>query len=141
MGLDVGVNSWVTIAEADSYISNKINSNIWPLDNDTKAKYLIMAFYAIYTSPDLNIQKNSINEKVKISQMELALWFVGNYTAFSKRQALQSMGVTSFSADSVSENYNEKGSLTLPAFIKDLLSDFMHGSTVATFNRDVEYYR
>lgn len=137
MGLVVGTNSWVTIAEADSYIANKINSDSWTAID--KAKYLISAFYAIYTSPDLNIPKDSTNEKVKIAQMELAYWFLDNYTAWTKRQALQNMGVTEFRADGISEVYNNKGSL--PFYILDMLKDFKTGSTIATFERDVEYYR
>lgn len=137
MGLVVGSNSWVTIAEADSYIADKINSGLW-LTTD-KAKYLISAFYAIYTSPDLNIAKESTNEKVKIAQIELAFWFIDNYNAWMKRQAIQGMGVTQFTADGIHESYNNKGSL--PLFILDMLTDFKTGSTIATFERDVEYYR
>jgi hypothetical protein len=135
--LVVGQNSWVTIAEADTYISNKINSGSWSTVD--KAKYLITAFFAIFTSPDLSISKNETNEKVKLAQIELAFWYIDNYNSWMKRQSIQSMGVTSFSVDSIHESYNNKGSL--PLYILDMLSDYKTGSTIATFDRDVEYYR
>ena len=130
----VGTNSWVSVAEADNYLNQKLNTTSWATANKEGA--LVSAFYEIYNDPSLLIPKNSTNEKVKNAQIELAFWLVENITAWNKRKSLQSMGVKEFDIDNVKEVYNKNSSL--PTFIDNMLQDFKSGGTIATFSRSID---
>ena len=135
--MTVGVNSWVTIAEANFYLETEFGASEWtPLSNDIKEQCLVTAFWWIYTYPGVNIPKTSTNERVKVAQIKLAWWIYQNYDEFKKREALISSGVTRFTLSKWSENL---GKVDLPEFIKDLLPILEDlGGVFPTFNRDLE---
>lgn len=135
--MTVGVNSWVTIPEANLYLSEKFGAEEWSaLSDNTKTKCLVTAFWWIYTYPGVNIPKSSTNERVKVAQIELAWWIYQYYEEFDKREALISSGVTRFTLSKWSENL---GKADLPEFIKDLLPVLEDlGGVFPTFNRDLE---
>jgi hypothetical protein len=137
MGLILHDNSWVTIAEADTYLSDKFGASAWLLSTD-KAALLITSFREIYFNPDFSIPKTSTNEAVKSAQIELAFWLLNYDVDRDKREALQIMGVTSAKADDTQENYNCK--FILPPFVTNLLSGFLTGSCIARIKREVKHY-
>lgn len=134
--LTVGTNSWVTIAEADSYIADMYSNTGWAAAD--KDKLLITAFRRIYTCPDFSIAKTSTNELVKWAQIELAFWLLKNNNDMQKREALQSMNITSVRIDDMSESY-DKGFI-LPPIVKNMLKDFASGSHIGVIDREVENY-
>jgi len=137
MSLILHTNSWVTIAEADNYLSDKFGASAWSLSTEKEA-LLVTAFYEIYTTPNITIPKNSTNERVKWAQIELAFWLLQHDQDRGIRESLQVMGVTSAKADDTQENYNCK--FILPPTIANLLSDFMSGLQIGHVNRKIKHY-
>jgi len=122
MGLVLFTNSWVTVNEANTYLSNKFLADGWvTLTSKQKEQVLITAFWWIYNYPSFSIAKTSTNEKVKNAQIELAWWTFNYYQEFRDREALISSGVNSFALSKWSESL---GSQDLPKSILDMLSDF-----------------
>lgn len=136
MGLILHTNSWVTVIEADIYLTDKPNTANW-LASTQKEKYLIEAFFEIYTSPNFSIPKTSTDERVKWAQIELAYWNFKYGEDKEKREALQMMGVTSAKADDTQEDYNCK--FVSSPIITGLLSDFLTGAYNARFHRKIKH--
>ena len=136
MGLVVGTNSWVTVAEADSYLADKFGASAWSgLANSIKEQSLITAFWWIYNNPNYNIAKSSTAEKVKNAQIELAWWIYNYYEEYRKREALISSGVKKFRIGEFSEDLNNQ---SLPKIVTDMLEDELTnlGGSFPTVSRD-----
>lgn len=105
MAIAVGTNSWVTLAEADTYFSTHIGSAPWDALNDTdKEKYLITAYNWIYYDSSFDVPAASTETAVKYGQCEAALFLINYYAEYSKRDALIASGVTSFEYGKRSED-------------------------------------
>ena len=138
MGLILHSNSWVTIAEADNYLNDKFGASAWLLSLEKEA-LLITAFYEIYTSPGVSIEKISTNERVKWAQIEMAFWLLKHDNDRDVREALQIMGVTSAKADDTQENYNCK--FLLPPVVTNLIIDFTTGGMqIGRIKRKIKHY-
>ena len=138
MALTVGTNSWVTVIEADNYLSDKFGADGWSaLSNNVKEQCLVTAFWWLYTYPGLNVPKTSTNEKIKTAQIELAWWVYNNYPEFEKRGVLIASGVEDFTLSKWKEKL---GKQDLPYFILNLIFELLTdtGGFFPTFNRDLE---
>lgn len=136
--LQVGVNSWVTLTEADDYLEATFGAATWAtLSEVTRLQCLISAFRWIYNYPDVNIPKTSTDEKVKAAQIELAWWIYNYWTEYRDRQSLIAGGVTKFRLSKWSEDLNGQD---LPQNIKDILSDLLEntGGVFPTFTREIQ---
>lgn len=134
----VGTNSWVTLAEANLYLQNKLGADDWStLSDSTKEQCLITAFWLIYTWPEVSIPKNSTDEKVKIAQIELAWWLYNHYSEWRERGALIAGGVKSFAISKWRETLNKQ---SLPLEVQNLLDDSLlnAGGYFPTFERELE---
>lgn len=109
MAIVVGTNSWLTLAEAESYFSTRINSTAWSglPDNATKEKYLISAFNWIYYDPAFTAPSTADDDAVKYGQCEGALFLITYGDEYYKRDALIASGVTSFDYSKWSEDLGE----------------------------------
>ena len=136
--MTVGTDSWVTVAEANTYLADKYGASTWSALTDAiKQDLLITAFRAIYFSGDYNIPKTSTNEFVKNAQIETA-WYLYNFnTEIEKRSALQEQGVLSFSLSKFSETYKGNYSLIAP-IAKKMLMSFESWDVFGTFDREVD---
>ena len=125
MSLSLGVNSWVTVAEADTYFSDRWLASGWAgLTNTEKEQLLITAHNWIQAQREFDINEDSTNTKVKKAQLELA-WFIYNYfEETEKRRALYAQGVRDFKLSKWEETLEEGG---FPTFILDMLSDEITG--------------
>jgi hypothetical protein len=125
MGLVVGTNSWVSVAEADIYFADRWNTSSWAgLSNTQKEQLLITAYRWIQGSNLFSIAPSSTSEAVKQAQMELA-WYIYNYmNETEKRRALYAQGVREFQLSKWEETLEESG---FPDFIKDILADSLSG--------------
>lgn len=126
MGLTVGTNSWVTVAEADSYLSEKfgIGTTWTSLTPSEKEQALITAYRWIQSLSIYTISPSSTEEKVKHAQIELALYVVKYYDEHNKRTALYAQGVRNFSISKWKENLDKS---KLPFEVEDLLDDYLTG--------------
>jgi hypothetical protein len=123
MSLTVGTNSWVSVAEADTYFSDHWTaSSTWSgLTNTQKEQLLITAYRWIQAQSAFSISPAATAALVKTAQMELA-WYVYNYmTETEDRRALYAQGVREFELSKWSETLEKGG---FPPFIADYLDDY-----------------
>ena len=137
MALVVGTNTFVTLAEANTYFSSRFGAiATWAgLTDAIKEALLITAYNWILSDPNYVIA--AVTDKIKQAQMELA-WYTYNYlNSHEKREALIAQGVKRFSLSKWSETLSM---VDLPKKVKDLLSDanLNEGGYVAEFQRDLE---
>ena len=119
--ITVGVNSWVTIAEADAYFLDRFGSSAWAgFSAAVKTDLLITAYRWIMQQSSFSIAANSTSSKVKQAQYETA-WFVYKYfDKFEERRALFASGVRHFKIEQFEEDLAAAG---FPDYISDILSD------------------
>ena len=131
MSIVVGQNSWVTLAEADTYFTDRIGTSSWFSLTDTpstpgadsKEGYLITAFNILIGSPDVSLSPSLTDDNVKKAQMEFALFLVQHYTEFDERSAAQSTGVSEFQYSKRKEKFDNPGDgVKLPYTVIGLLS-------------------
>lgn len=118
----VGTDSWVTVAEADTYFSMKYGAGAWAgLSNDQKVQLLVSAHNWIQSQPDISIPETSTDTKVKQAQCEAAWYIYLHWENHDKRRALEAQGVKAFHVGNFGETL-EIGQF--PGWLKDLVSDF-----------------
>ena len=143
MALVVGTNSWASVAEADTYLADKIDAEAWFLlaDSDdpgvrSKGALLASAFHWLQGSPQLSIASSSTDDDVKNAQIEAA-WFLQEYSEEMKdRRAAIASGVTSLRLSRRAETLRA-GNQTIPAHILGMLSSY--GTSNMTADLKGEY--
>ena len=131
----VGVNSWVTLAEADAFIEGQFGSSWSALTITQRQQCLITAFWWLYNSSQYNITKTSTNENVKNAQMLLADWIGEFFEDWKERNALWSSGVKSFSLSKWRETLQKT---EIPENIKDILFTFATGEHFFNISRTID---
>ncbi len=135
MGIVVGINSWVTADEADTYMLDRFSGDAWAGYTPTKKEQLLITAYRwIKSKTYLTIPANSTAVTVKNAQVECAWYIAQFWTGHEKRSALQSQGVTEFELSKFREKLSR--GTDLPEFVKDLLGDFLTGEYFPTFTRE-----
>lgn len=140
MALVVGTNSWVTVAEADIYLTDRIGSTEWfgLLDlpsnpgEDAKETMLISAFYWLIGSPELNLTPSLSATNVKNAQIEAALFLLEHYDELNERRAFISAGGESFKLSKRSEDLNLKN-LKIPPQIAGLIPEYGINHAIVDF--------
>jgi len=145
-----GIDSYVTLAEADDYISNFHPGSAWEnLIGAKREQRLVLAcerlealpFSGRKTGRDQTLSfprfpNTTVPESIKAAQVEIALLFVsqsGLSAEAAQRANLQRQGVTSFSIGDLSESYGGKSGLVedhtflANAEIHALLNRFLQG--------------
>lgn len=124
MSLVIGSNSFVTLAEANSYFAEKYGASVWAsLTSANKEQLLISAYRWITRSSEVSVPPTATATNVKYAQIELA-WYIYCYNEeHNKRSALYSQGVRSFNISKFSETLSQGG---LPDIVKDLLKDSLN---------------
>lgn len=133
----VGTNSWVTIAESDSYLEEKLDASAWASLTDLqKTQRLISAYRWINQQADISIAASSTADVVKYAQIETAWYMHKNWTAHDKRNALYAQGVREFDISKYSEKLE---GAKLPEYIRLMLVDFITGggNYFPTVSRDM----
>lgn len=125
MAVQVGINSWITIAEADAYLTDRIDAVEWFTLADTgaagsnnKTSYIVSAFYWLYASELFVIPKSNSDQDVKDAQAEVCLFLLKYSSDYERRQALISSGVKDFTRSKWSETLNE---VSVPVNIRGML--------------------
>jgi hypothetical protein len=134
--MTVGIDSWVTLSEANNYFVNKWGASAWaPLIILQKEQLLISAYRWMKSISGLSIADSSTDPKVKNAQIELS-WYIYNFSEdHFKHQALDAQGVKSFSIMSYSETLQ---GAQFPQYILDTLDAFVtnSGGKIITVHRD-----
>lgn len=117
----VGTNSWVTVAEADTYFEARLNAAAWSSATATqKIQALIMAYRqlnaASYSFPSTAV------DAMKYAQFEQALFLLSYSSDIDARTALQAQGVTE--AGIVKEKYSGSASLPICATAKAFVEGY-----------------
>ena len=134
MGLTVGTNSWATIAEADTYLTNRIGAEDWFDLSDTgdpgavsKETLLITAFYRL--SASYNIEASETDTNLKNAQIEAAFFLMDNFVEFDERDKTLAAGVQKFRQSQWSEDYRDGFTeVMFPGFILNFIKDYTGGS-------------
>jgi hypothetical protein len=121
--MTVGTDTWVTLDYANDYIDNLYGEANWPLLSDpNKEKLLITAFRRLKNK--FGIAALSTATAVKDAQVITALFIINNFEDLKKREALQAMGVKSFTIAGFSETYTAADEYFIPPEAEALLSDY-----------------
>lgn len=134
--LTVGTNTWVTLAEADSYFESRYGSDAWAtLTADNRKKLLISAYQWINSDPAYSI--SAVTDKLKKAQLELAWYIYTNYEQHEKHVNLYSSGVRTFRISKFHEDLEKP---QMPTIVKDLLDEynFNSGGYFPTISREVD---
>jgi hypothetical protein len=130
MSLVVGTNSWATVAEADTYLTDRINAVDWFSTSPTaapgavsKESLLVSAFYWLTGAPELSLSVTLTDTNVKNAQIEAALFLLEHYDELNERRAAMFTGVESWKLSKKSENYNID-QLQIPSYIIGMLRDY-----------------
>lgn len=147
MSIIVGTNSWVTIAEADTYLTTKVGSQEWftlddePSDpgEESKESWLVSAYNYLINNCGYSIPSDSTDQNVKYAQIEFAYYLLRYSEEFEDRANSIAMGVTEFKASKWSEKYkggsssSGEGYISLPPAVRNYLCAYDGlNQTVAT---------
>lgn len=136
MALVVGTNSWCTISEADTHLTDRLGAANWFLLSDSgdpgtesKTSLLITSFYLLFNNVLFDIAISSSDENVKHAQIEFALFLLENRIDYFKRMQMQASGIEQFTRSEWSEKLKEIG---IPVNILGMLTEYGVGNTVVT---------
>lgn len=137
--ITVGVNSWITLAEADAYLATKLYADDWATTAQaTREQAVISAFWRIYSNSNYSIPKSSTDEPVKQAQAETAFYMLEYESEMKKRRALQAAGVKEFEVSKFSETYEKGKASLLPQEAEELLFDYQAWNPVGTISRTLD---
>ena len=108
MSITVGTDSWISLADAETFFASHIGATPWDalLDND-KEKYLKTAYRWIYYDSAFSAPAASSETAVKYGQCEAALFLINYYSEYDKHEAMTAMGIKSFQYSKRSEDLTE----------------------------------
>lgn len=139
MSLVVGTNSWASVAEGDTYLTDRIDAADWfalPTASNpgevAKESLLVSAFYWLTGSPLLTVAASSTDTNVKNGQIEAALYLLQHYDEMSERRALRASGIVDIRLSRRREAI-DLNAIDVPAHILGYFADYMDGlNTVVT---------
>ena len=136
--LTVGTNTWVTLAEANSYMAAKWGAESWSeMSAENRKKLLIHAYNWINRLSNYSFG-STITTNMKYAQIELSWYVYENNDGHKKHEALNAQGVKEFDISKFSEKLT--GKTELPQTVKDLLADYdlYSGGYLPLVDREVE---
>ena len=133
MALVVGQNSWASVAEANTYLTDRIYADEWfNLDSSgnpgvvTKESLLVSSFNWLLGNSSFSLSSALTNDNVKQAQIEGALFLFKHYVELDERRAAKASGVTEFKISQRMEKLD--GDIVVPSNISDLLSSYRQGN-------------
>ena len=135
MALVVGQNSWVTIAEGDTYLTDRIDASSWFDLGDTgdpgaisKTVLLASSFHWLKGDSSLDLSSTLTDDNVKNAQIEGALFLMKYSLELQSKRAFLSFGGKSFRLSKRWESFDLK-SFTIPEHIIGMLRNYVVGNT------------
>ncbi len=133
MALVVGQNSWASVSEADTYLTDRIYAETWfDLDSSgepgvvTKESLLVSSFNWLLGNSSFSLSSALTDDNVKKAQIEGGLFLLNHYVELDERRAAKASGVTEFKISQKMEKL--EGDITVPSIISDLLSSYKQGN-------------
>lgn len=146
MAIIVGTNSWVTIAEADAYLTARLGSQDWFTLSDSPASpgeesketFLVMAYNLLVNKPGYCLTPGMTDENVKNAQSEFAFYLSQDYASFIENADGAARGISSFKLSKWSESYfrNWEGDYALPVFVNAFLDAYRLDNNLADISVD-----
>ena len=132
----VGTNSWVTLAESNTYFQAKYGAGEWTTLSATNREQLLISAYRWLSNSPL-VSGSVSSQKLKDAQCEAA-WYIYKWDeGIERRRALKGQGVKSFTASKFSETY-DLYKQDIPQFILDILGVNDLGMVSPNFSRSVD---
>lgn len=130
MAFVVGVDSWVTVVEADTYLTYRMGTDTWfALSNETvpgtysKETVLGTAFRELLNCPAITLTKANTDDSVKNAQIEMALYLTDYFDEMQDRRAAIATGLSIFWLGRRYEKL-EKYNTGVPDYILNMLNDY-----------------
>lgn len=121
--ITVGTNSWVTEAEADSYMESRIGAEDYWDDGDVKNHASLITAYKELNNTNKFTFPTTATAIMKDAQCEYALYLLIHEPDRSIREGLQTQAVVE--AGIVKEKYNRAGTTVhFPPLIESMLADY-----------------
>jgi len=134
MSVIVGQNSWITIAECDTYLTDHLSSEDWFDLSDvagpgaeSKSTLLVSAFNWLMGAAQLNLSADLTDDSIKTAQAESALFLMEHYDELNSRRAAMFTGVEEFELSKRREVLNIHN-LAIPSYIISLLDDYLNNN-------------
>jgi len=128
MAIVVGTNSWVTEAEANTYMSERLGAeDYWTNGATNNVPALVTAWTWLTNSPKFSFPTAvaDITTVMKYIQCEMALFLLQHQPDIDLRMGLQAQGVTD--AGIVKEKYSLSiHGIPLPATVVDMAQAFLN---------------
>jgi len=139
--ITVGTNSWVTEAQADTYMAARIKgSDYWTDAASDNIPALITAYNWLMAGRFSLSASATAAQAIKDAQCEMALFLLQHQPDLDLRMGLQAQGVVA--AGVVKEKYRNDGSIELPMplIVQQLLSAYDTDSPIGlvTLERNEE---
>lgn len=138
MALNVGTNSYVTVAEADTYLTDRMDTEEWFATAETagpgvrsKETYLVSAYNWLRTASTLSLPETSSDDAIKQAQIEAAFYLLEHYTALNARRAVQAQGVESSRLSKKWESYVSPTTGEIPSYILGGISEYAEVNSFA----------
>jgi len=111
--ITVGTNSWVTVAEANTYFETRIKgSDYWTNGAADNIPALITAYNWLMSGKYSLAASTSATQSIKDAQCEMAFFLLQHQPDLDLRMGLQVQGVVA--AGVVKEKYRDDGTVELP---------------------------
>ncbi len=130
MAFVVGVDSWVTVEEADTYLTYRLGTEEWfsiPKQTEpgvpSRESILGAAFRELLNCTSLTLTESSTNDNIKNAQIEMALYLTGYFDEMQDRRAAIATGLNIFWLGRRYEKL-EKYTTGIPDYILNMLSDY-----------------
>lgn len=140
MSLVVGTNTWATLAEADTYLTNKVGSTSWFSLEDTpatpgaesKESFMLMAYNLLLNKGGFCIYSGLTATNVKYAQIEMAYHMAISLKDFEDNANRLVKGVSKFTLSKWTEEYSASygGDFSLPYIVSNYLQDYRMDSVI-----------
>ena len=131
MSLTVGSNSYVTVAQANTYLQDRMGTLAWFALEETgapgvtsKEVLLVTAYNWLLGSPTLDLPAVSSETLLMNAQIESALYLLTYYSGIDSRRAKRAQGVESFKLGDRSETFVEGSQSEIPSNILGMLMEY-----------------
>lgn len=128
--MTVGVDTWVTLAEANAYLTYRMGAGAWfALSDDStpgatsKTLLLVNAFNGIRSALGFNVPQVTDDPNVKTAQIECAYYLLNYFGEVEARDVAQAAGLASFEFSKRKETFTGE-SPRLPYFVTAYLADY-----------------
>jgi len=139
--ITTGTNSWVSLADANTYFDDRPNSTDYWVSGANKNRSILYAYKLLTRSRRFSLPTTAV-QVMKDAQCELCYFLLQHGEDLDIRMGLQAQGI--LQTGILRETYKDRDSIEFPfpAVVVDLLSDYdnVRGAYILDVERDEEQY-